>query len=95
LIDPVEDGIKRTIGDTAYDTAVIYKVAGARRTNVIEPPERSSVVSRSKLAHSAREKTVLNMNAVSAINGRRSLAIVGRGESRTPFCGTSRSLLVC
>ncbi|MFT5199793.1 MAG: hypothetical protein ACI87O_002466 [Planctomycetota bacterium] len=64
LIEQVEDGIKCVIGDTAYDTAAIYDAAGVRGAEVVVPPVRRAVVSRSKLPLSARDTTVLQVNAV-------------------------------
>ncbi len=64
LIEQVEDGIKRVIGDTAYDTAAIYDAACAIGSVVVVPPVRRAVVSRSKLPLSARDTTVLKVNAM-------------------------------
>jgi hypothetical protein len=64
LIEQVEDGIKCVIGDTAYDTAAIYDAAGARGAEVVVPPVRRAVVSRSKLPLSARDTTVLKVKAM-------------------------------
>ncbi|MCP4093647.1 MAG: IS5 family transposase, partial [Planctomycetes bacterium] len=64
LIEQVEHDIKCVIGDTAYDTAAIYDAAGARGAKVVVPPVRRAVVSRSKLPLSARDTTVLKVNAM-------------------------------
>ncbi len=64
LIEQAEDGIKCVIGDTACDTASIYDAAGARGAKVVVPPVRRAVVSRSKLPLSARDTTVLKVNAM-------------------------------
>ncbi len=64
LIEQVEGGIKCVIGDTAYDTAAIYETAGAKGAEVVVPPVRRAVVSRSKLPLSARGTTVLKVNAM-------------------------------
>jgi hypothetical protein len=64
LIEQVEGGFRCVIGDTAYDTAAIYDAAGARGSEVVVPPVRRAVVSRSKLQLSARDTTVLEVNAM-------------------------------
>ncbi len=64
LIEQVEGGIKCVIGDRAYDTAAIYAAAGARGVDVVVPPVKGAVVSRSKLPLSARDTTVLKVNAM-------------------------------
>jgi hypothetical protein len=64
LIEQVEGDIGTLIGDAAYDTAGIYAAAGARGAEVVVPPVKGAVVSRSKLPLSARDTTVLKANAM-------------------------------
>ena len=64
LIEQVEDDIKEVIGDAAYDTSAIYEAAGARGADVVVPPVKGAVVSGSKLPLSARDETVLKVNAM-------------------------------
>jgi hypothetical protein len=64
LIEQVEGDIGTVIGDAAYDTAAIYAAADARGAQVVVPPVKGAVVSRSKLPLSARDTTVLKVNAV-------------------------------
>ncbi|MFT6362209.1 MAG: IS5 family transposase [Planctomycetota bacterium] len=62
LIEQVQGDIKSVIGDAAYDTGGIYEAAGARGAEVVVPPVRRAVVSRSKLPLSPRDKTVLKVH---------------------------------
>jgi hypothetical protein len=62
LIEQVEGDINCVIGDAAYDTTGVYKAADARGAEVVVPPVRRAVLSRSKLPLSARDKTVLKVN---------------------------------
>ena len=64
LIEQVEDDIKEVIGDAAYDTSAIYDAAGARGADVVVPPVKGAVVSGSKLQLSARDETVLKVDAL-------------------------------
>jgi hypothetical protein len=64
LIEHVQGDIKCVIGDAAYDTSGIYEAAGARGAEVVVPPVRRAVLSRSILPLSARDKTVLKVNAL-------------------------------
>ena len=64
LIKQVEGDIKSIIGDAAYDTTGIYGAADARGAEVVVPPVRRAVVSRSKLPLSARDMTVLKVNVM-------------------------------
>jgi hypothetical protein len=64
LIAQVEVEIACVIGDAAYDTAAISAVAGAKGTEVIVPPVKGAVVSRSKLPLSARDTTVLKVGTL-------------------------------
>jgi hypothetical protein len=80
LIEQVEGDIKCVIGDAAYDTTGIYDAAGARGAEVVVPPVRRAVLSRSKLPLSARDKTVLKVNMV----GRREMEEEGRLQSARP-----------
>ncbi|MFT5292053.1 MAG: hypothetical protein ACI8QC_003353 [Planctomycetota bacterium] len=64
MIKQAEGAIACVIGDTAYDTATLYDAAGARRAMVVVPPVKRAMVSRSKLPLSARDTTVLKVNAV-------------------------------
>ncbi len=60
LIEKVEGDIKCVIGDTA----AIYAASGTRGAEVVVPPVKGAVVSRSKLPLSARNTTVLKVNAM-------------------------------
>ncbi len=64
LIDQVEGDIACVTGDAAYDTAAIYAASGTRGAEVVVPPVKGTVVSRSKLPLSARDTTVLKVNAM-------------------------------
>ena len=64
LIEQVEGDIQEIIGDAAYDTSAIYEAAGARGADVVVPPVKGAVVSGSKLPLSARDETVLKVNAL-------------------------------
>jgi hypothetical protein len=64
LIEQVEGDIGTLIGDAAYDTAGIYAASSARVAEVVVPPVKGAVVSRSQLPLSARDTTVLKVNAV-------------------------------
>jgi hypothetical protein len=79
LIEQVEDNIKCVIGYAAYETASIY-AADARGAEVVVPPVRRAVMSRSKPPLSARDKTVLKVNMV----GRREMEEEGRLQSARP-----------
>jgi hypothetical protein len=62
LIEQVEGDIESIIGDAAYDTTAIYDASDARGAEVVVPPVRRAVVSRSRLPLSARDKTVLKVH---------------------------------
>ncbi len=64
LIEQVEGDIACVIGDMAYDTAAIYAAAGAKGAEVVVPPVKGAVVSRSELPLSARDTTVLKVDAL-------------------------------
>jgi hypothetical protein len=64
LIKQVEGDIACLIGDAAYDTAAIYEAAGGRGAKVVVPPVKGAVVSGPKLPLSARDETVLKVNAL-------------------------------
>ena len=64
LIEQVGDDIKEVIGDAAYDTSAIYEASGARGAKVVVPPVKGAVVSGPKLPLSARDETVLKVNAM-------------------------------
>ena len=64
LIEQVEGDIQEIIGDAAYDTSAIYEAAGARGADVVVPPVKGAVVSGSKLRLSARDETVLKVDAL-------------------------------
>jgi hypothetical protein len=64
LIEQVGDDIKEVMGDAAYDTSAIYEASGARGAKVVVPPVKGAVVSGPKLPLSARDETVLKVNAM-------------------------------
>ncbi len=64
LIEQVEDDIACVTGDAAYDTAAIYAASGTRGAEVVVPPVKGAVVSRSNLPLSARDTTVLKVKAM-------------------------------
>ena len=64
LIEQVGGDIACLIGDAAYDTAAIYEAAGGRGAKVVVPPVKGAVVSGPKLPLSARDETVLKVNAL-------------------------------
>jgi hypothetical protein len=85
LIDQVASGIKCVIGDTAYDTSAIYGAAGVRGAEVVVPPVRRAVVSRSKLPLSARDKTVLRVNSMGRRNWKREFGYHRQGRVENTF----------
>ncbi|MFT5199564.1 MAG: hypothetical protein ACI87O_002234 [Planctomycetota bacterium] len=82
LIEQVESDIACVIGDAAYDTAAIYAAAGARGAEVVVPPVKGAVVSRSKLPLSARGKTVLKVNAIGRREWKKRVRLSPSGSCR-------------
>ncbi len=85
LIEQVESDIGTVIGDAAYDTAAIYAAAGAKGAEVVVPPVRRAVVSRSKLPLSARDTTVLEVNAVGRRKWKKVLGYHRQGRVENTF----------
>jgi transposase len=85
LIEQVEDNIKCVSGDATYDTAAIYDAADARGAEVVVPPVRRAVLSRSKLALSGRDKTVLKVNMVGRRKWKKEVGYQRQGRVENTF----------
>ncbi len=85
LIEQAEGAIACVIGDTAYDTAAIYAASGTRGAEVIVPPVKGAVVSRSKLPLSARDTTVLKVKAMGRRKWRKESGYHRQGRVENTF----------